>query len=322
MLNRRILRIKAFKVLYSFAENPTMSLSEAQAALELSCEATRDLYLFMLNVIPAVTKEASKRIELAKSKYCPTEEDLNPNMKFANNKIAAQLLSDPDFQKLVDKKKLSWDQFDVFIRNLYDSMKSKDYFQKYMSNPQESIKQDAELFTAMCEQEFVDNVDLEKILEDLSILWIDDLAYSLTWCCRTLEDLSKGKPFRLLPLYQSELMKKAGASDVDSDSAFVSKLLASAFSSYEKNYQRVSDAVTKFEKDRLYSTDVILIVMGLAEAKTFPEIPVKVTMNEYVEISKYYSTPKSRSFVNGILDRFIQADMASGEIVKSGKGLL
>lgn len=321
MLNRRILRIKAFKVLFSYAENQTMELPEAVAALENSCEATRDLYLLMLNCIPALTAEAMSRIESAMSKYCPTEQDLNPNMKFVENKIAKILNEDPDFQKLVSKKKLSWEQYDVFMRNLYDSVKSKQYFQDYMASDKSDIKEDAALFVKICEEEFVDNTDLEMILEDMSIWWNDDLAYSLTWCCRSINDIAAGKPWRLIPLYQSDIFRAQGK-DADSDSVFVKKLLGNALGSYTKNSERVSASVSKWEMDRLFTTDLVLISMGLAEARTFPEIPIRVTINEYVEISKYYSTPKSRSFVNGLLNKLIKEDLESGAIVKSGKGLL
>ena len=149
--------------------------------------------------------------------------------------------------------------------------------------------------------------------------WGDDLAYSLTWCCKTLKNFAKGESWSLLPLYQSEMIAGEG---VESDLAFVRKLLQSSFAAYEKYSAMVSETVTGWEKDRLFSTDVVLIVMGLAEASSFPTIPVKVTINEYVEISKFYGTPKSRSFVNGLLDRLIQKLTTEGQIVKEGKGLV
>ena len=319
MLNRRILRIKAFKVLYSYAENPSMTLKEAQAQLEMSCKATRSLYLFMLAIIPALTEEARARIEAARGKFNPTEEEKHPNLKFVENRIAPILSEDVDFQKIVSREKLSWEQYDALLRKMYDSIRSKPYFEKYMSSPDRSIHEDAKLFTRIYEEEFVDNADLEDILEDLSIYWNDDLAYALTFCCRTLESLAAGVPWELPPLYQSELSGREG---MDSDKRFVYELLRAAFCGYNDCFDRIAGAVPKWDKDRLFTIDIVLIICGLAEARTFPEIPVKVTINEYVDISKYYSTPKSRSFVNGILDVIIQDMVASGEVVKSGRGLL
>ena len=319
MLNRRILRIKAFKVLYSGVLAENMSLAQAEAQLELSCEATRDLYIYMLGIVSPLTKIAQERIEAAKSKFNPTEEERNPNMKFADNALAKLLDSDEDFQKVFKKKKFDWTQYDPFLKKIMTSVASKEYFAQYMASPEKSLADDCKLFTKIYEEEFVDSEELEKILEDKSLYWNDDLAYSLTWCCKTLKNLANGEKWSLIPLYQSEMLKGEG---VESDKYFVRKLLQSAFAGYEKYSSIVSESVQGWEKERLFSTDVVLIVMGLAEAVAFPTIPVKVTMNEYVEISKFYGTPKSRSFVNGILDGLVQKLVNEGQIRKEGKGLL
>ena len=319
MLNRRILRIKAFKVLYSNAIAENMSLAQAQSQLDVACEATRDLYIYMLGIVSPLTKIARDRIESAKGKFNPTEEELNPNMKFADNALAKLLDADVDFQKVISKKKLSWDQYDIFLKKVMNSIASKEYFAEYMASPSASLKEDCRLFTRIFEEEFVDSEDLEKILEDKSLYWNDDLAYALTWCCKTLKSFEKGEAWKMLPLYQSELLD---GPDVESDLAFVRKLLQAAFAGYDRYFAMISESVAGWEKERLFSTDVALIVMGLAEAASFPTIPVKVTINEYVEISKFYGTQKSRSFVNGLLDRLVQSMVNEGKIVKEGKGLM
>ncbi len=319
MLNRRILRIKAFKVLYSNAIAENMSLAQAQSQLDVACEATRDLYIYMLGIVSPLTKIARDRIESAKGKFNPTEEELNPNMKFADNALAKLLDADVDFQKVISKKKLSWDQYDIFLKKVMNSIASKEYFAEYMASPAVSLKEDCRLFTRIFEEEFVDSEDLEKILEDKSLYWNDDLAYALTWCCKTLKSFEKGEAWKMLPLYQSELLD---GPDVESDLAFVRKLLQAAFAGYDRYFAMISESVAGWEKERLFSTDVALIVMGLAEAASFPTIPVKVTINEYVEISKFYGTQKSRSFVNGLLDRLVQSMVNEGKIVKEGKGLM
>ena len=315
MLNRRILRIKAFKVMFSYAENPSMTLAEAESQLETSCEATRSLYLFMLSIIPYVTKEAARRIEDARGKFNPTEEEKNPNMKFVQNAIAPLLDNDLDFTKLLTKRKLSWESFDAFIRDTYDSMTKKDYFKAYMADPARSVKADAALFIKMFEEEFVDSEALANILEDLSIWWNDDLAYSLTVCCDTMKSLSKGLRWELPPLYRSDMIVPK---PVESDKTFVTKLLRTSYTCYDKYFPLVASSTDQWQEDRLFITDTVLIVMGLAEAKAFPDLPLRVTINEYVEISKYYSTPKSRSFVNGLLDRLAKKLIEEGEIVKTG----
>ena len=319
MLNRRILRIKAFKVLYSSVLAENMSISEAETQLELSCEATRDLYIYMLGIVSPLTKIAQDRIEAAKAKFNPTEEERNPNMKFADNALAKLLDADVDFQKVYKKKKFEWAQYDLFLKKVMTSVAYKDYYAEYMASDKRSLAEDCKLFTRIFEEEFVDSEELEKILEDKSIYWNDDLAYSLTWCCKTLKNLAKGESWSLIPLYQSEMLSGEG---VESDKFFVKKLLKSSFAGYERYSAMVAESVSGWEKERLFSTDVVLIVMGLAEAASFPTIPVKVTMNEYVEISKFYGTPKSRSFVNGLLDKLMQQLANEGQIQKEGKGLL
>lgn len=313
MLNRRILRIKAFKVLYSSVLSGNTSLSQAEAQLDIACEATRDLYVYMLGIVSPLTKIARERIEAAKGKFNPTEEERNPNMKFADNALAKLLDEDVDFQKVFTKKKFSWAQYDLMLKKIMTSIASKDYFKAYMASEERSLAEDCKLFTRIFEEEFVDSEELEHILEEKSLYWNDDLAYSLTWCCKTLKNLAKGENWSLIPLYQSELLKGDG---VESDKYFVRKLLQASFAGYENYSAMVAESVSGWEKERLFSTDVVLIVMGLAEAASFPTIPVKVTINEYVEISKFYGTPKSRSFVNGILDRLVRNLVNDGKISK------
>ena len=305
MLNRRILRIKAFKVLYSCAENRDLSLKEALSGLEASCEATRDLYLYMLALIPALTAEAARRIEAARGKFHPTEEDLHPNTRFATNGISALLEEDPDFRKLLEKKKFSWAQNDAFLHTLYETLKNRPYYQDYMKDEAPSLQKDAALWQRLYTEELEDDETLATILEDLSIHWADDLPYVLGCCIRSLEEMGRTGRWNLPVLYQAD------------SHDFVRSLITAAYGRYQAYYNLVAQSVSKWEQDRLYTTDIVLIAMGLAEAETFPEIPVRVTINEYVEISKYYSTPKSRSFVNGLLDRLIKDRMEKGIINKT-----
>ena len=318
MLNRRILRIKAFKVLYANILAGNSSLAQAETQLDQSCEATRDLYLYMLSVVPALTQIARDRIDAAKTKLRPTEEDLNPNMKFADNALAKLIAEDVDLNKLLAKKKFSWAQYDLILKKVMTSVASKEYFQKYMESDKVSLAEDCKLFTKIFEEEFVDLEELEMMLEEKSLYWNDDLAYALTWCCRSFKDFAAGKSWSMLPLYQSDMLE---GPDVESDNRFVHKLLQTSYAAYEKYAAMVAESVTGWERERLFSTDVVLIAMGLSEAVAFPEIPVKVTLNEYVEIAKFYGTPKSRAFVNGLLDRLIQKLAEDGTIAKKGKGL-
>jgi N utilization substance protein B len=290
-----------------------MSIAHAETQLEQACEATRDLYVYMLGIVSPLTRIARERIEAAKGKFNPTEEERNPNMKFADNALARLLDEDADFQKVFTKKKFSWAQYDLLLKKIMTSVSSKQYYMDYMASEDRSLAEDCKLFVKIFEEEFVDSVELEQILEEKSLYWNEDLPYALTWCCKTFKSLAKGERWSMLPLYNSEMLSGEG---VESDKFFVRKLLQASVAGYEKYSSMVADAVVGWEKERLFSTDVILIVMGLAEVVTFPSIPVKVSINEYVEISKFFGTPKSRSFVNGILDRLVQNLVNEGAVNK------
>ena len=179
-----------------------------------------------------------------------------------------------------------------------------------MNSEESSFAQDCQLFKRIFEEEFEDNEMLEKILEEKSIYWTDDLSYVLNLIIWALDNISKTRKFNYPDLFIKE-----------DDEDYAVRLLRAAILNYDDYMKLITENLANWDSDRLVSTDADLIVLGLAEAVTFPEIPLKVTINEYVEISKYYSTPNSRIFVNGLLDKLIQQKLKSGEIVKTGRGL-
>lgn len=294
MLNRRILRVKVFKTVFARAENPSMTLAEGQAQFDALCQGTRDLYLLMLALAPALTREAASRIAAAKAKFHPSEEEKNPNLKFVENGLAKILDEDPDFNKIISKKKLSWEQYDVFLWHLYENIRQKDYFKSYMESSSRSLQEDAALWVRIYEEELVDNDELESILEELSIWWNNDLAYSLTTCCQTMEALAGGRQWSMPELV--------------ADKDFAYALLRRAFTDFDKDVQKISDATPKWDIARVCTTDLALIICGVAEADAFPSMAKKIIVNEYVEISKYFSTPESKGFVNGVLDNLITSN--------------
>ena len=302
MLNRRILRIKAFKAIYTYAENHGMTLKETEAVLDRSCESTRDLYLFLLSVIGPLTSEAGSRMEMARSKFNPTFEELHPNTRFVDNKLTAILTEDPDFSKLLHKKKLSWDQYDVFLRHLYESIRERKYFKDYLASEETGLEVDAKLWIRIFEHEFEDNPELADILEDLSIYWNDDIGYALRWCCRSVKELGAGLPWNLPDLYLGDAAEGRAPS---SNQPFVVNLTRKAFLNFDDDCAKIAELTPKWNKDRLCITDLALIVCGMSEALTEPDTSIRIIINEYVEISKYYSTPESSAFVNGLLDKLI-----------------
>ena len=190
-------------------------------------------------------------------------------------------------------------------------MITKDYYQEYMASEEDSFEADCRLFSCIFQDEFEDNEELDSILEDISLLWIDDVAYALNAIIAGIEETARKKRI----CHPSTFLK-------EDDKEFAQRLLVESIARYDEYSALISSRLDNWKSDRLVSTDAVLIVMGITEAVVFPTIPVKVTINEYVEIAKYYSTPNSRIFVNGILDRIIQEKIAGGEVVKQGRGLL
>jgi len=307
MLNRRILRIKAFKELFAIEMSPAPSLKEALAQLDAAAESTRDLYIFMMGSIVALTAVSRERLAILDKKINKTPEEKNPNRKFADNSLAAILEKDPDFDKIFSarftKKGICWGAYDLILKKIFASIQTKDYFTEYMSTPQTSLALDCKLFTKIFEEEFTEREDLATALEDINIYWNDDLPYSLSWCCRSLETMAKGTPWKLPDLYIS-----TSNSSMEDDQKFVHKLLREAYANYDKYFEAVSSIVPNWDEDRLVGTDIALIITALAEIVHFPTIPVNVSINEYVEISKYFGTPKSSQFVNGLLDALSKKD--------------
>ncbi|MBR2947480.1 MAG: transcription antitermination protein NusB [Bacteroidales bacterium] len=312
MLNRRLIRIKVFKVLYSSISSGSNSIAEAEKNLHYSCEKTLDLYYFMLNVAVALKRAADNKIEMGLKKYNPTDLERNPNLKFSENKVSEYLLGNHTFLKYCEDHSLNWNgDLSLFIKKLYTSISEKEYFQEYMKNESRSLEEDCALFARIFEEEFEDNADLESFLEDLSIYWIDDLGYVLNLIIRNLELLKK-----------SARMPMPGVFMKEDDREFAFGLLKFSLGNYGRYMDVIKENIANWDPDRVVATDLILIEEGIAEAVGFPNIPIKVTINEYVEISKFYSTYNSKIFVNGLLDRIIQKMLRSGEIVKSGRGLI
>lgn len=311
MISRRLIRIKAFKTLFAYENSDSSSVDAAQKNLIESCEKTKELYYFLLNISSSLIDVAYERIEVGLRKFHPTEQEAHPNRKFVNNRFAELLSGDPEFGKFCMKHKLGWGEYDAFVRRVYNSIITKEYYQNYMASPESSLKEDCDLFSCIFQDEFEDNEELYSILEDMSIFWIDDIAYALNVIIAGIETTKTKKQIH----HPSTFLK-------EEDKEFAIRLVGDSILHYDEYIELISNNISNWKSERLVPSDAALIVLGLTEAVTFPTIPVKVTINEYVEISKYYSTSNSRIFVNGVLDKLIQEKVESGEVKKQGRGLL
>lgn len=313
MLNRRLIRIKVFKSLFSAVSSGADSAIAVERSFVSSCDKTRDLYYFMMDVAVALKRAADNRIEAGLKKFHPSPEEKNPNRKFSENLFVERILNEEKFVSYVEREGLLWntEELALYVKKLYARIAEKEYFKFYMASPERSFKEDCELFIKIFTEEFEEDETLEQILEDMSLFWMDDLGFVLMTIVSNIEYLKERNKF---------VIPKTFLKDDDKD--FAVELMSYSFVNYDTIYSKVAENLSNWDSDRLVSTDIALIVLGVAEAMRFPNIPVKVTINEYVEISKFYSTVNSKVFVNGLLDKLIQGMVASGEIVKSGRGLI
>ncbi len=311
MLTRRLIRVKVFKELFGKVMQGTDSLVQAEKELIASCNKTVDLYCFLLCIPSALKKTAELKIEAGLKKFHPTAEEANPNRKFIENSFIAILEEDSAFVNHCQKKGLSWGEYDSFIKKLYASVTSREYFKEYMESGTSSLAEDMNLVKTIFEEELEDNGLLEDILEEMSIYWMDDLAYTINAILKNLPAIAKKRSVEIPSTFLKE-----------DDREYALKLLTKSIVNYDEYTELVSSMVSNWDLERLVATDLALIVMGVTEAVTFDSIPLKVTINEFVDISKYYSTPNSKVFVNGLLDRILQQMAKDGRIVKSGRGLV
>ena len=270
MLSRRLIRIKVFKTLFAFVGSESDNVNAAQKTLLESCDKVRDLYYFMLNISGPLVRVAEEKIAAGLRKFHPTEAEANPNYKFVRNRFAALLSDDPEFGRICAKRGLGWGEYEPFVRHVYNSMITKDYYLDYMASEEDSFEADCRLFSCIFQDEFEDNEELESILEDLSLLWIDDLAFALNAVIAGIDETARKKRI----VHPNTFLK-------EDDKEFALRLLSESIVRYDEYFKLLEEHLDNWKSDRLVSTDAALIVMGITEAVVFPTIPVKVTINEY-----------------------------------------
>lgn len=318
MLSRRQLRIKVLQALYAFFQSKENRIDIAEKQLLKSIEKLYELYIFQLSFILEVFEFSEKRIGEAKNKFLPTESDLNPNTKFINNKFLKQLSENKDLLKKINDLKISWLDEENLIRKIFLKISESNKYKDYMSSSDNSYNADKEIVIKLMKKEISENEVLKNYYEDRSIYWVDDY-YTVTMLIIKTIKLFQEDWDEFVPL---PLIYKTSDKENNEDRKFIIELFRKTII-HSQEYEQLIDKKTKnWELDRIAIMDIILIKMALAELLEFPNIPVKVTMNEYIELSKLFSTPKSKIFVNGILDKLI-VDLNKKNIInKTGRGLM
>jgi N utilization substance protein B len=249
---------------------------------------------------------------MAKQKKLPTFEDLNPNRKFVDNSVIALIANSDSVNDYVAAKKLSWSHSPELVKTLYSQLEQSDYYQKYMLSEEHSFREDLALVHDFYTHELEESELLEDVLDEQSILWNDDLGFALIMVERTLSNMrASHEEVKVVDKFKSE-----------DDLLFAKELFTKAALSFEDSVALIEKYTSNWDVERIAFMDNVILALAITELTAFSSIPVKVTLDEYIEISKFYSTPSSSTFINGILDRIVAALNAEGKIKKSGRGLL
>ncbi|MFB6317911.1 transcription antitermination protein NusB [Saccharicrinis sp. FJH54] len=313
MINRRLLRIKVVQVLYAYYQSEDKSIADAEKELLFSIDKTHELYYYFLQLIIEITIYAERKIEQNRSKKLPSHEDLNPNTNFIDNKFVNQLRENETFTRFINTKKLSWVNYPELIKNLFHEIRESEYYNDFMALKEPSYEDDKTLWVKLFKKIITDSEELGNALEEISIYWNDDAELILSMVQKTIKkfDPAKGNRQELLPIFKD-------LEDLD----YVKILLRQAILNAKDYQEDISNTVQNWDVDRLAFMDMLIMQVSIAEAVEFSNIPVKVSINEFIEISKMYSTHKSSVFINGVLDKIIKSYISTGKIKKTGRGLM
>lgn len=313
MISRRLLRIKALMAIYAFNRREDGNLTQAETELMFSIGKTYDLYHYLLLLVLDIADIASEKIDQALQKKMPTIEDLNPRRRFIDNQVIAQLRKNLAFKNYISSRKLSWINNSHIPRNLYNRLICWDVYEEYMKSETHNYQTDKKFIIRLITVMFAESEDLQSNLEEQSIFWNDDMEYISAMVEKTLKKFKSdsGENTQLMPLFKNE-----------EDEEFVKILFRKVILHQKKCSELIDKNTTNWEVERIALMDILVMQLAITEILEFPEIPVKVTLNEYIEIAKYYCTSKSSTFVNGILDNIVKEIREEGLLNKSGRGLV
>jgi len=312
MINRRHIRVKVMQSVYAMIQSQDDDIVKQEKFLKYSIQKMFDLYVLSLHILVEVQKLAEQKIEISKKKFLATKEDLSPNTKFVHNRLIKKIAESSSIALHLEAQKLSnWTQDDEYVKIIWDQLQKSSLYRKYLNTIEDSYKVDKGFTIDFFRDIVAPNDKLAEYFEDTSITWVDDIPFVNTWIIKTLNKQNANGPFMLGSLYKNK-----------DDEDFVSDLFKKVILHHHTFEVDVKEFTPNWESDRIADIDMILIKMGICEFLHFPSIPTRVTINEYIEIAKDYSTQKSSYFVNGVLDKISREYLESKRIVKVGRGLL
>jgi len=297
MINRILIRIKVLQIVFAYYQNGNKDLSVAENELLLSLRRSYDLYYYFLLLIVEITHLHEHRLGVRKHRYMPTEDDLHPNTRLIDNRFARQVEANEMLQTYVKEHGISWVNETDFIKKVLEMILTSDIYTAYLKNPEDTYETDREFWRSVFRNLICGNEEIEEALEDFCIYWNDDVEIIETFVLKTIKrfDESQGSQQKLLPMFKD-----------DEDTAFAYQLFRTAIQQDAEYRKRIDQHTKNWESERVANMDMVIMQVALAEFLTFPKIPVSVTMNEYIDAAKFYSTPKSSQFINGVLDSIVK----------------
>ena len=296
MINRVLIRLKVIQVIYAYYQNGGKNVEAAEKELFYSLSKAYDLYRYLLLLMVEVTRFADRRIDNRRHKLRPTTEDLNPNTRFIDNAFMAQLAANLQLEEFAGNQKRTWDDEGDFVKNLFEKIETTEAYQEYMAKETLTYEDDRELWRKLYRVVIMQNDEIDDILEEQSLYWNDDKTIVDTFVLKTIKrfDPENGAEQELMPEFRDE-----------EDKQFASRLLRSAINNAEAYRKLMENNAKNWDMERFAFMDILIMQVALAEIMCFPGIPVSVSLNEYVEVAKMYSTPKSGGFINGMLDSIV-----------------
>ena len=318
MLYRRHLRIKVLQALYSWYSGSNNDLPSGERQLFQSIDRLYDLFIYQLSFLLEVKDFALLRMEKNKKKYYPTEDDLNPIRKFVENSALKLLEENKDFQKMTEQLKINWKPEENMVLMFYKMLREADFYKKYMADEHSSLEDDKKFLIKVVDRLMQDFDLLQSYYDEKNVYYSEGYDLCGVLLVKFIDNLSaKFSSDKLMPgIYSTEKQK------VNDDKLFVQKLYRKVILGDEELSNIIREKSKSWDYERIPMLDVILLKMAIVELKEMPTIPVKVTLNEYIELAKYFSTPKSKTFINGVLDKLIVEFKAAGSIKKTGRGLI
>jgi N utilization substance protein B len=314
MLNRRHLRIKVLQLLYAYFQSEEDNFPKAEKELMLTIERMYDMYLYLLLSLSELKRAAENKVADKKKKIRPSEDDLHPNLKFVDNQLIKIIENSTSLNALCEKRKINWmgvENQELFRKMFQHTLENETYFD-FLHNNLNGFEEDRAFALSIFKEDIANSDLLYSFFEEKSINWLDDLDLCCSMVLKSLKGIKIEEEFTPMPLFKEN----------DDEKEFVIELFRKTIINNEENEKLIAELADNWELDRIAKMDMFLLKMGLTELQIFPSIPTKVTLNEYIEISKFYSTPKSNLFINGILDKAIGKLTLAKKIVKTGRGLI